>query len=85
MMQDPIKNSGSDGNIGKNIIPLRDSLVRSKDGISFLITPCDELKKQIRTLNVHRKITNFVDYEQLVLAESSEFIGQAIPVASIKA
>ena len=54
VVKHPVKDSRSDGDIGKNLIPLRKGLVRGKDGGCLFISFGDKLKEKDGTLNIHR-------------------------------
>lgn len=61
VVQDPVKNGGSDGDIGKDLIPLGEGLVGGKDGGGFLVASGNELKEEVGTLNVYGEIANFIN------------------------
>lgn len=67
MMQNPVQDGGGDGDIGKYLVPLGEGLVRGKHGGGFLIPSGKELKEQICALNIHGKITDFVNDPHPVL------------------
>ena len=50
MVQYAIKNGGSNGDIGENLIPLGKGLVGCKDGGCFLVSLSDELKEQVSSI-----------------------------------
>ena len=77
-MQDAVQDRGGNGDVGEDLIPLREGLVGSKDGGGLLITPSDELEEQVRTLDVHGKIANLINDEHPVLGQHLEFIRQAV-------
>ena len=78
VVQDAIQNGRSDGDVGKDLIPLGEGLVGSKDGGGFLIAPGNQLKKEIRPFNVHRKRADFVDNQHSVLGQDFELIRQTV-------
>ena len=78
VMQDTIQNSGGDGDVGKDLVPLGESLIGREDGGGLLIASGNQLEKQISPLNVHRKIADFVDNEHLVLGQHLELVRQAV-------
>jgi len=78
MMQDAVKYGGSDGDVGEDVIPLGEGLVRGKNSGDLLVTPSDELKEQVGALNVHREVADLVDDEELVLAEDLELVGEPV-------
>lgn len=60
MMQDAIQNGGSNSDVGKDLVPLRESFVGGKNGRSLLIPSGDELKEQVCALNIHEEIINHI-------------------------
>ena len=78
VMQNAIQDSGGDGNVGKDLIPLGEGLVGSKDGRCFLIPSGNELEEQVCSLNIHREIADFVNDEHPVLGQNLELIWQAV-------
>ena len=73
-----IQNSEGDGDVGKDLIPLRKGLVGGEYGGGLLIPPGDELEEQIGPLNIHRKVTDLVDYEHPVFGKDFELVRQAV-------
>ena len=55
VMQDAIQNSGGNGDVGKDLVPLGEGLARCKDRGRFLVLPGNELKEEVCTLNVHER------------------------------
>jgi hypothetical protein len=49
VVQDAVEDRGGDGDgdVGKDFVPLREGLVGGKDSGCPLITPCNQLKKQM--------------------------------------
>ena len=78
VMQDTIQDGGGNGDIGKNLVPLGESLIRGKYGGGFLIPSGNQLKEQIGSLNIHGKIANLVNYEHFVLGKDFEFVRQTV-------
>ena len=78
VVQDTIQDSGGDGDVGKDLIPLGEGFIGSEDGGGLLIAPGNQLEKQICPLNIHRKIADFVDNEHPVLGQHFELIRQAV-------
>ena len=78
VMQDAIQNSGGNGDVGKDLVPLGEGLARCKDSGRFLVLPGNELKEEVCTLNVHEKVTNFIDNKQPVLGQDLELVRQAV-------
>ena len=78
VVQNTVEDRRGDGDIGKDLVPLRKGLVGSEDCWDLLIPSGNELKEQVRTLNIHWKIPGFVDDEQLVFAQSFELIRQTV-------
>lgn len=72
--QNPVEDRRSDGDICKDLVPLRKGLVGGEDCRGLLIPCCNELKEQVRPLNIHGEITDFVDDEQLVFAQCFELV-----------
>ena len=80
MMQNTIKDCGGDGNIGKDLIPLRECFVGSEDGRNFLISSGDKLKEKVSAMDVHRKVSNLVDNEQLVFTKNPQPVRKPVLV-----
>ena len=78
MMQDAVQNGGSNGDIGKNLIPLGKSFVRGKDRRCLLIPSGDELEKQVGSLDIHREIADLVNDEHPVLGQDFEPVRQPV-------
>lgn len=78
VVQDAVEDRGGDGDVGKDLVPLRKSFVAGKDCGDLLIPPGNELKEQICALNIHGQITNFVNDKQFVFAQSFELVRQPV-------
>ena len=78
VMQDTIQDGGGNGDVGKDFVPLGESLIRGEYGGGFLIPPGNELKEQVRALNVQRKIADLVNNEHSVFGQSLEFVRQTV-------
>ena len=78
VMQYTIQNSGGDGDVGKDLVPLGEGLVGGKNGGRFLIPSGNELEKEICALDIHREIADFVDDEHPVLGQDLELVRQAV-------
>ena len=78
VMQDTVQDGGGNGDVSEDLSPLGEGLVGSKDGGGLLITPGDELEEQVRTLNVHGKIADFINDEHLIPGQDFEFVRQAV-------
>ena len=78
MMQNPVQNGGSNGDISKYLIPLGKGLIRGKDCGCLLIPPCDELEKQVSPLNVHRQISDLIDNKHPVLGQDFKLVRQPV-------
>ena len=78
VIQYAIQDSGGDGNVGKDLVPLGEGLVEGKDAGRFLIPPSNELEEQIGALNIHGEITNLVDDEHSILGQYPELVQQAV-------
>ena len=51
VMQDTVQDSGGNGDVGKDLVPLGEGLVGSENGGGLLIASGNQLEKQIRALN----------------------------------
>ena len=51
-MQDTVEDSGGDGDIGKDLVPLGECFVGSEDGRGLFIASGNELKEKIEALAV---------------------------------
>ena len=60
VMQYTIQDGGGDGDVGKDLVPLGESLVGGKNGGRFLIPSGNELEEQVCTLDVHGEVADFV-------------------------
>ena len=78
VVQAAIQNGGGDGYVGKDLIPLGESLVGGKNGGRFLIPSGNELEEQVCTLDVHGEVADFVDDEHPVLGQNLELIRQTV-------
>ena len=78
VMQYPIQDGGGNGDVDKDLVPLGEGLVGCKDSGRFLVLPGNELKEEVCTLNVHEKVTNFIDNKQPVLGQDLELVRQAV-------
>ena len=83
VMQNAVQDSGGDGDVGKDLVPLGEGLVRGKDGRCFLIPSGNELEEQVCTLDVHREIADLVNDEHPVLGQNLELIRQAVLKVSL--
>ncbi len=77
-MQDAVQNSGGNGDVGKDLVPLGESLVGGKDCGGLLVASGDELEEQIRTLNIHRKVSNLINDEHPVLGQDLELVREPV-------
>jgi hypothetical protein len=82
VMQDAVKDSGSDGHVSEDLVPLGEGFVGGKDGGNLLVASGNELKEQISALDIHRKIPDFINNKQLVLGKDFELVGQTVCVMS---
>lgn len=78
VVQNMVEDRRGDGDIGKDLIPLGKGLVGGKDCRDLLIPSGNELEEQVRPLNIHWEITDFVDDKQLVFAQCFELIWQTV-------
>ena len=69
VMQDTIKDGGGNGDVGKDLVPLREGLIGSEKGGGLLIPPGNQLEEKISALNVHREIANLINDEHPVPGE----------------
>ena len=76
VMQDEVKDSGDDGDIRKDLVPLVEDFVGSKNGGGLLTLLGNELKEEIGTLNVYGEIADFVNDEDLIPDEDFELVRQ---------
>ena len=76
MMQDAIQNGGSNSDVGKDLVPLGESFVGGKNGRCFLLLSGDQLEEEVGTLDVHRKVTDFVDDKHPYLAKTLSLSGR---------
>ena len=72
VMQDTVQDSGGNGNVGEDLVPLGKGFVGSEDGGGFLVPPGNQLEEQICPLNVHGEIADFVDNQHPVLGQHFE-------------
>ena len=75
VVQDAVEDRGGDGDVGKDLVPLRKSFVAGKDCGDLLIPPGNELKEKIGSLNIHGKVADLVNDEHPVLGKDFEFVG----------
>ena len=78
VMQDAIQDGGGNSDVGKDLVPLGEGFIGSKDGRGLLIAPGNQLEKQICALNVHREIADFVDDQHPVFGQHFEFVWQTV-------
>ena len=62
----------------KTSVPLGEGLVGCKDSRRFFVPSGNELQEEVCTLNVHEKVTNFIDNKQPVLGQDLELVRQAV-------
>ena len=78
VMQDAVQDGGGDGDIGKDLVPLREGFVGGKDGRRFFIPSGNKLEEQVCTLDVHGEVADLVDDEHPVLGQNLELIRQTV-------
>ena len=78
VMQNPVQDSGGNGDVGKDFVPLGEGLIGSEDGGGLLIPPGNQLEEEISPLNVHREVSNLINNEHSVLGQHFEFVWQAV-------
>ena len=69
VMQNAVQDSGSNGDVGKNFVPLGEGLIGSEYGGGLLIAACNQLEEEISALNVHREVTNLINNEQFIFGQ----------------
>lgn len=78
VMQDTVEDSGGDGDIGKDLVPLGESFVGGEDGRGLFIASGNELEEKVGSLDIHRKVADLVNDEHPVLGQDFELVGQTI-------
>ena len=78
VMQDTIEDSGGNGDIGKDLVPLGEGLIGREDGGGLLIAACNQLEEEVGALNVHGKIADLIDNKHLVLGKNFKLVRQAV-------
>ena len=53
MVKDAVEDSGGDGDVSKDLVPLGECFVRGEDGRGLFIASGNELKEEIGSLNIH--------------------------------
>ena len=77
-MQHSVQYCRGNRDVRENLAPLGEHLVRREHGGDLLISPGDQLEKQVRPLDVHRQIPDLVDDKHPVLAEHLEPVRQTV-------
>ena len=78
VMQDAVQDGGGDGDIGKDLVPLREGFVGGKDGRRFFIPSGNKLEEQVCALDVHGEVADLVDDKHPVLGENLELVRQTV-------
>ena len=78
VMQDAVQDGGGDGDVGKDLVPLREGFVGGKDGRCFFIPSGNKLEEQVCALDVHGEVADLVDDEHPVLGENLELVRQTV-------
>ena len=78
VMQNPVQDNGSNGDVGKDFVPLGEGLIGSEDGGGLLIAPGNQLEEEVSPLNVHREVSNLINNEHFVLGQYFELVWQAV-------
>ena len=78
VVQDAIQDGGGNGDVGKDLIPLGESLVGGKNGGRLFVPSGNQLEEQVCALDIHGEIANLVNDEQPVLGQDFELVGQAV-------
>ena len=61
VMQDAVQDSGGGGDVCKDLVPLGEGLVGGKDDGRIFVPPGNELKEQIRALDVPGKAADLIN------------------------
>ena len=75
VVENAVEDRGGNGDVGEDLVPLREGLVGGKDGGGLLVPLGDQLKEQVRALDVHGQVANLVNDEQLVAGELLHLFG----------
>ena len=78
VMQDTIQDGGGDGDVGKDLVPLGESLVGGKNGGRFLIPSGNELEEQVCPLDVHGKVADLINDKHPIFSQNLELVRQAV-------
>ncbi len=78
VMQDAVQDGGGDGDIGKDLVPLREGFVGGKDGRRFFIPSGNKLEEQVCALDVHGEVADLVDDKHPVLGQNLELVRQTV-------
>ena len=78
VMQDTVQDGRGDGDVGKDLVPLGEGLVGSKDGRRFFIPSGNQLEEQVCALDVHGEVADLIDDEHPVLRQNLELIRQTV-------
>ena len=78
VMEDTVQDSGGDGDVGKDLVPLGEGLIGSEDSGGLLIASGNQLEEEIRSLNVHREIADFINNEHSVLGKDFQSVRQTV-------
>ena len=70
VVKDAVEDSGGDGDVGKDLVPLGESFVRGEDGRGLFIASGNELKEKIGSLDIHGKVADLINDEHPVLGEN---------------
>ena len=70
MYKRQVEDSGGDGDIGKDLVPLGECFVGGKDGRGLFIASGNELKEKIGSLDIHGKVADLINDEHPVLGEN---------------
>ena len=78
VMQDTIQDSGGNGDVSKDLVPLRKGFIRCEDSGGLLIPSGNQLEKQICALNVHREITDLINNQHSVSGKDFEPVRETV-------
>jgi hypothetical protein len=71
-MEYPVQRRCCDDRVPHDLSPLAVWLVRREDGRHLLVPSGYQLEEQVRAFPLHRKVSDLIDDEELVLAEGLE-------------
>ena len=78
VMQDRIKDGGGNGNVGKDLVPLREGLIGNENSGDLFIAASNQLEEKVGALNVHREISDLINDKHPIPGEDFKPVGQAV-------